>query len=77
MRRLAMLAALLTVACGGSSLDGDHVYTRIACAPGTADCDGRLSTGCETNATTTTNCGACGVACAAGQVCATGTCRAP
>ncbi|UJR81301.1 hypothetical protein [Sandaracinus amylolyticus] len=47
------------------------------CEPGTADCDGTTSTGCETPLDTLTDCGGCGVACAlanAAESCASGTC---
>ncbi len=43
------------------------------CNPGFANCDGLSSNGCETNATTTTNCGTCGTVCGVGTVCAAGT----
>ncbi|MFO0647111.1 MAG: FG-GAP-like repeat-containing protein [Polyangiales bacterium] len=43
------------------------------CAAGTADCDGDSSNGCE-RLDTLVNCGACGRACATGQVCAAGAC---
>ncbi|MFO0760223.1 MAG: DNRLRE domain-containing protein [Byssovorax sp.] len=49
----------------------------LACAPGTADCDGDIKNGCETSLTTLTSCGACGVACAlpnATASCVTGSC---
>jgi hypothetical protein len=38
------------------------------CPPRSADCDGDIANGCETNTTINGNCGACGVACR-------GTCR--
>jgi hypothetical protein len=78
-RSLAIVIwAAAVSACGASSsIDGDHLYTRIACDAGTADCDGRLSTGCETDVTTRTDCGGCGVTCGDGQICATGTCMSP
>lgn len=72
--RVALLALALTACCSSSSLDWDHIYTRIACEPMTADCDGRLSTGCETDTTTVTDCGGCGVVCAPGRRCVDGTC---
>ncbi len=43
------------------------------CAAGTAECDGNRANGCE-RLDTATHCGACGRACAAGQVCAAGVC---
>ncbi len=45
------------------------------CATGFGDCDGSPGTGCETTlATSATNCGACGHACATGQSCIAGAC---
>lgn len=49
-----------------------------ACEAGWADCDGSAASGCETDvATSAQHCGACGVACAPGQVCVDGQCAAP
>jgi len=49
-----------------------------ACAPGFGDCDGAATNGCERPVTTPTDCGACGVACAAGPhaaaACTAGAC---
>ncbi len=45
-----------------------------ACAPGRADCDGNASNGCETDATTNTNCGMCRRACTSPAACVSGTC---
>lgn len=73
--RCALLAFALTACGASSSLDGDHLYTRIACEPGTADCDGRLSTGCETDTTTAHDCGACGAICEPGRQCVDGACE--
>ena len=42
----------------------------LKCRSGLANCDGDKTNGCETNILTTENCGACGEACAPGQVCA-------
>ncbi|MDO9022136.1 MAG: hypothetical protein Q7V43_34735, partial [Myxococcales bacterium] len=48
-----------------------------SCEPGFADCDGAAVNGCEADlAGDGRHCGACGRACAAGQVCAMGACRA-
>jgi hypothetical protein len=45
------------------------------CNSGFADCDGNPANGCETNLSAdANNCGACGQACAAGQVCSGGQC---
>jgi hypothetical protein len=48
-------------------------YT-LTCNPGFADCNGNGADGCEASITTAQSCGACGHACAAGQVCNNGTC---
>jgi len=48
------------------------------CTMGFGDCDNDPANGCETNTQSTANhCGACGMACAAGQVCNTGRCETP
>lgn len=46
-----------------------------ACESGYGDCDSDLATGCETAVNSITNCGACGRACASGELCASGVCR--
>jgi hypothetical protein len=49
----------------------------IACSSGWGDCDGKVSTGCETSLTNTSNCGTCGAVCtnANGTTsCSTGVC---
>jgi hypothetical protein len=50
---------------------------RVAsCATGWSDCDGSASNGCEVSTTSNgANCGACGRACAAGQVCSNSVCE--
>ena len=46
------------------------------CNAGFANCDGAVANGCETpTANDITNCGGCGVRCAAGSVCSGGACR--
>ncbi len=45
-----------------------------ACSAGFADCDNAAANGCETDLTTTTDCGACGNACGGGQSCVSGSC---
>ncbi|MFO0606731.1 MAG: fibrinogen-like YCDxxxxGGGW domain-containing protein [Polyangiales bacterium] len=46
-----------------------------ACTTGFGNCDGSAANGCEANTNTDNrNCGGCGRACAAGQVCAAGAC---
>jgi len=48
------------------------------CRPGFADCDRAETNGCEVDlSSATAHCGACGRACAAGQQCTMGECRAP
>ena len=48
------------------------------CVPERGDCDGNASNGCEAALRDdAANCGACGRACADGQVCLTGVCRRP
>jgi alpha-tubulin suppressor-like RCC1 family protein len=73
--------------CGAPSCEpcsvgnGAAVCSAGACTVGTctapqADCDQKVSTGCETNVQTSAqHCGACGNACAAGQVCSGGACK--
>jgi hypothetical protein len=39
------------------------------------DCDGNLNNGCEQSLSSSTHCGACGMACAAGGACVLGACR--
>jgi hypothetical protein len=46
-----------------------------SCNAGSADCNAMAADGCETPTTSNTNCGACGVVCAAGTRCAGGTCQ--
>ena len=47
------------------------------CNAGFENCDGDATNGCEANLGTNPNhCGACGVACAAGRICRSGTCAA-
>ena len=73
--------------CGGCGVRCDLLHSNPVCAAGAcavgtclsvfADCDGRADNGCEADlAGDGRHCGACGRACAAGQVCATGACRA-
>ena len=45
-----------------------------ACNTGFANCDGAAANGCETTLGTNTNCGGCGMGCAAGTHCSSGTC---
>lgn len=41
----------------------------VKCRNGFSDCDGLPSNGCETSLVSDDNCGACGIACPAGQAC--------
>jgi hypothetical protein len=47
-----------------------------SCDPGWADCNGLSGDGCETNLTLLGDCGSCGNACSAGQVCGPSGCTA-
>ncbi len=48
----------------------------FTCNAGFADCDTSATTGCEVSTSSDrANCGACGRACAAGEVCSAGVCR--
>lgn len=60
-----------------TSTCSDGTCTIVACDAGWANCDGDDSTGCETDITTTSNCGACGNTCDlphATSICDNGTC---
>jgi hypothetical protein len=55
--------------CRGSTCE------KLKCAPGFEDCDGDEGTGCEINvARDPKNCGECGLACPAGDLCENGKC---
>lgn len=65
----------------GVSIEGHAVFTvtqATTCDAGFADCDGSPSNGCETDITTISNCGACGLTCPtpanASPACADGFC---
>ncbi len=67
--------------CGTVCPDYDHASPRCDatgcasdCESGYMDCDSMPSTGCERSVTTVTDCGTCGHACGAGEVCSGGTC---
>lgn len=45
------------------------------CDPGYGSCNGQLADGCETQTNTTNSCGACGLKCTTGFVCASSSCR--
>jgi hypothetical protein len=62
----------------GGSAQASVLLKTGTCGMGFSNCDGNDANGCETDTTTATNCGACGKACANGEVCDHGnTCRAP
>jgi hypothetical protein len=69
--RYAPTGSFSTVACGAGG-----ACEIVTCRPGQADCDGDPKTGCETSLLRPANCGACGHACAAGELCAAGACVA-
>ena len=63
-------------ALGNESTCTEGPAYEIRCAPGTADCDGNSSNGCEVDLTSDEdNCGACGTTCGNGPY-ATGVCQA-
>ncbi|MFO0759225.1 MAG: FG-GAP-like repeat-containing protein [Byssovorax sp.] len=49
-------------------------YRTRECLPGTGDCDGTPSNGCESALTTEAHCGACGHACGGAETCVGGAC---
>ncbi|MDB4930635.1 MAG: uncharacterized protein JWM10_3119 [Myxococcaceae bacterium] len=65
--------------CGANATCTNTPGSRTCgCAVGFGNCDGNAANGCEASlATSATNCGACGVACAAGQACTAGACACP
>lgn len=67
-----MRLALLLLVLGCQSSPGDRLYTPLACDEGTADCDGSLATGCESEAS---NESCCGEVCAPDQSCIGGRAR--
>jgi hypothetical protein len=62
---------------GKSHMTGDCVNGACLCAAGFADCNRVATDGCEADLSTTSNCGACGVVCAEGQICTAGVCVTP
>jgi hypothetical protein len=69
----------VTVSDGiGGTVSGILLLTTTGCPSGKLNCDKNDVNGCEVDSTTTSNCGACGVTCGAGEVCDHGTtCRTP
>jgi hypothetical protein len=64
-------------ASGGSATCVAGQCEIAGCGTGFSDCDGDTSNGCETDVTTTTNCGSCGNTCSfpqATEACSSGTC---
>ncbi len=62
-------ANILTPICSNQICGGK-------CLPGWGDCDkNKLTNGCETDLTTTANCGTCGNTCAVSQACVSGACQ--
>jgi serine/threonine protein kinase len=75
-RSIAIAVASLLVA--GGALGALLWYQRrpLDCPSGSGDCNGNRSDGCETNLLQNpASCGACGHACATGEVCAEGKCE--
>lgn len=64
--------------CPGSQLcESGACVAGPTCPAGQGECDGDVSTSCETDLMTTpTHCGACGSVCRAGEVCTGGQCTA-
>lgn len=65
---------LLSLVCA-TAISGCVIETTVGdgtCGACAADCDGDASNGCEADLTSVDNCGACGNACAAGQICLAG-----
>jgi hypothetical protein len=58
----------------GSCTDSGCAFPASACEPGHADCNGIGNDGCETDITTSTNCGQCGHNCLGGP-CVNGSCQ--
>jgi hypothetical protein len=67
---LAHVAGSIACVAGGCMVAGH-------CASGYADCDGNAANGCEADLSSSSNCGACGVACATGIACTHGMCQCP
>ncbi|XXY49155.1 FG-GAP-like repeat-containing protein [Sorangium sp. So ce269] len=72
-------AGSFTCACNaGYSGDGVTCTHIDVCEGGLADCNGLTSDGCEVNLESdASHCGACGLACAAGEICSNGGCQTP
>lgn len=61
---------------GGSAVCSQSTCGLGVCNSGLGNCDGNSNNGCETDTTSSTaHCGACGHACATGELCSLGVCR--
>lgn|GEM_PF-3038395 len=60
--------------CPGGTCKGG--ICELSCSAGWGDCDQDLESGCETSLDTSLHCGGCSLACSAGSLCVSGTCKA-
>src|SRR5688500_13400811 len=81
---LWLALGLASAACGPTSKNpggGDGGGNPGDCDPGTADCDGDSSNGCEADLATIATCGTCDISCgtanAPGAACLGGACSLP
>jgi hypothetical protein len=65
--------AIVTCVLGAS--DAENTCAIMACDPGYGDCDANPANGCEAaTSSDPSHCGGCGLACAPGESCSSGTC---